>query len=376
MTKQQWSEKKQHYPYNVLDMVFGQIKKPEVVDCLRDEDEVVNIEEAIEKLVEPLPYEIRRIFYLHVQEGMTFEQIAESEELSVDVVHDRVALTLRHLRHPHQSKQLRDCLNYPMPMGAILGDVIGSRFEFHNHKSKEFDLFTLRNTFTDDSLMTIAVAKALCETKNGSDEEIKTATIRWMREIANLCPDVSWGTSFRHWLFVDPTPYNSYGNGAAMRVSFVGWIAKDEEEVKRLSGLVTEISHNHPEGLKGAEAVAMAIYLAQNGASMFQIKRRMLTYYPEIKGMTYASLVESYGWDETCQGTLPAALVCFFESKDFEDAIRNAISIGGDSDTVAAIVGSIAEAYYGGIPQGWKQMAKMYCDNELWDIIESIRWSR
>ena len=260
-----------------------------------------------------------------------------------------------------------------MPMGAIVGDIVGSRFEFNNLKSKEFELFTADDAITDDSLMTIAVADALCRAHKGSDDEIRAAAISSMQSLANLWPNVSWGGSFYFWLYAKPVPYNSYGNGAAMRVSFAGWIAENREEVKRFSRLVTEISHNHPEGIKGAEAVAMAVFLAKNGATMSELKREMCAYYPEIENMDYASLVKSYGWDETCQGTVPAALVCLFESIDFEDALRNAISIGGDSDTIGAIVGAIAEAHYG-LPRGMRQFAKLYCPEEVWRIVERIRW--
>ena len=162
----------------------------------------------------------------------------------------------------------------------------------------------------------------------------------------------TWGERFYRWFMGNHTPYNSYGNGAAMRVSPVGWIAESEDDVKYFSKLVTEVSHNHPEGIKGAEAVAMAIFLARIGTSMAEIRNRMIEYYPEIATMTVDKIRPEYGYDDagkwiSCQGSVPQAIVCFLESTDFEDAIRNAVSLGGDTDTQGCMAGAIAEAYYG-----------------------------
>lgn len=239
-------------------------------------------------------------------------------------------------------------------LGAILGDIVGSRFEFTDFHSKDFKMFLPVNHFTDDTLMTLAVASALVSTRNDRSLLEKTL-IREMKAIAHNYPNVSWGQKFYKWLFEYKVPVqlNSFGNGAAMRISPVGWVCDTLEETKKLAFRVTNITHNHPEGLKGAEAIAVAIFLARTGSSKEQIKKEMIKYYPFIKEMTIQKLLyNGYGMDEggnfvTCQGSVPQAICAFLESKDFEDAIRNAISLGGDSDTLACMTGSIAEAFYG-----------------------------
>ena len=257
--------------------------------------------------------------------------------------------------------------------GAILGDIIGSRFEHVNCRKKDFTLFSSVNRFTDDTLMTLAVAKALCRCGRGTDEELRDETIRCMRIMGAKYPVAGWGLQFDRWLrSKDPQPYNSYGNGAAMRISSVGEYARSAEEVRRLSRIVTGVSHNHPEGLKGAECVAMCVYLAVNGASKDEICRFIAAeYYPEITALSVKVLSKTYTFNESCQGTVPQAIVCFLEGEDFEDTIRNAVSIGGDSDTVAAIAGSIAEAYFG-IPEDMIEMAKIYLDDDLVLLAENI----
>ena len=242
-------------------------------------------------------------------------------------------------------------------LGALVGDVVGSRFEFKDFKSKDFKLFAENSRPTDDSLMTLAIAKALVRYK-GDESVLAELTTRYMRELARLHPNVGWGGGFYRWVFeIDPRPYNSFGNGAGMRVSPVGWVAETEEDVKRLSRIVTEITHGHPEGLLGAEAVAMAVFLARTGHSKEDIYRRMVTdYYPEIDTFTLDSIRPVYEIDDkglwvTCRGSIPQAMRAFFESESFEDAVRNAISIGGDADTIACMAGAIAEAYYGVPPE-------------------------
>lgn len=257
--------------------------------------------------------------------------------------------------------------------GAIIGDIVGSRFEHNNCRSKDFMLFTARNRFTDDTLMTLAVAKALCRCGRGSDEELRAETVRCMRIVGTKYPNAGWGMHFARWLrSEDPQPYNSYGNGAAMRISSVGEYARSAEEVKRLSRIVTGVSHNHPEGLKGAECVAMCVYLAVNGASKDEIRRLVAAeYYPEITALSIKVLSKTYTFNESCQGTVPQAIACFLEGEDFEDTIRNAVSIGGDSDTVAAIAGSIAGPFFG-IPEDMIEMAKIYLDDDLVLLAENI----
>lgn len=252
-------------------------------------------------------------------------------------------------------------------IGAIIGDIVGSRFEWNNIKSKDFDLFTAGCFFTDDSVMTIAVADALIRAKSNL-EILSEYAVESMQLIGRPFPDCGYGGSFYHWMYSDnPKPYGSYGNGAAMRVSACGFAAKSLEEAKALSKAVTEVTHNHPEGIKGAEATAVAIYLARSGYSIEEIQQHISTkYYP--MDFTLDEIRDTYEFNETCQDTVPQALKAFFESLDFEDAIRNAISIGGDSDTLAAITGGIAEAYYG-VPQDIKDKALNYLDEDLLQIV-------
>ena len=257
--------------------------------------------------------------------------------------------------------------------GAIIGDIVGSRFEHRNYRKKDFSLFSVRSCFTDDSLMTLAVAAALVKAGRADDAALKAETIRCMRALGAKYPYAGWGSSFAAWLREEsPKPYGSWGNGAAMRVSPVGDYARSEEEVKRLSRIVTGVSHDHPEGLKGAECVAMCVYLAKNGARKEQIFQRVQEeYYSEIASLSCEELSKTYTFNESCQGTVPQALTCFFEGKDFEDTIRNAVFIGGDSDTVGAIAGGVAEAFFG-IPQEYIYVAKLYLDDDLLQFAEKI----
>jgi len=248
-------------------------------------------------------------------------------------------------------------------LGAIIGDIAGSRFEFDNIRSKDFDLFAKDCNVTDDSIMTLAVAKAVLAC-NGDWERLGYNAVTYMREIGRKYPHCGFGGMFRRWVFSDdPVPYNSYGNGSAMRVSPCGFIGRTEDETVLLSRKVTEVTHNHPEGMKGAEAVSVAIFMARNGAVKNEIKERMEKDYYALN-FTLDSIREKYQFNETCQGTVPQAIEAFLESVSFEDAIRNAISIGGDSDTLAAITGGIAEAYYG-IPSELKSRALSYLDSGL-----------
>ena len=257
--------------------------------------------------------------------------------------------------------------------GAIIGDIVGSRFEHRNYRKKDFALFSVHSFFTDDTLMTLAVAKALCNRGRAQDIALYNETIRCMRRVGAKYPDAGWGSSFAQWLKAEnPQPYQSFGNGAAMRVSPVGEYARSEEEVGRLSKIVTNVSHNHPEGIKGAECVAMCVYLAKNGARKEQIFQRVKEeYYPEIVLLSCEELSKVYNSEIARQGTVPQALTCFFEGEDFEDTIRNAISIGGDSDTVAAIAGGVAEAFFG-IPTALIDVAKLYLDDDLLQLAENI----
>jgi len=261
-------------------------------------------------------------------------------------------------------------------LGAIIGDIVGSRFEFNNHRSKEFDLFTEDCFFTDDTVMTLAVAKALQESDPDAGD-LKENTVKYMQEIGRNYPDCGYGGRFYGWMFSDePEPYNSFGNGAAMRVSAcVDTVSRlDKEEyallLKRIH-CVTAVTHDHPEGLRGAEAVVLAALFARIGKSIEEIKEFMDEHYYRVD-FTLDEIRDTYRFNETCQETVPQALAAFYESKDFEDAIRNAISIGGDSDTLAAITGTIAEEYYG-IPARLQQTALSYLDDRLLDLYEDYQ---
>ena len=251
--------------------------------------------------------------------------------------------------------------------GAIIGDIVGSRFEFDNHKSKDFTLFTSECFFTDDTVMTLAVANALNKYETITDlEAFKQTLIKSMHEIGIHYPDSGYGCRFYGWIMNKRTePYNSFGNGSAMRVSPVSWYAKSLDEAETLAKATAEVTHNHPKGIKGAVSVAGAIYLARTGHTMAEIKEYVSKFYKI--DFTLDEIRPNYGFYETCQDSVPQAFEAFFESVGFEDAIRNAISIGGDSDTIAAITGSVAEAYYG-ISDKLKETAVYYLDERLLKI--------
>ena len=251
-------------------------------------------------------------------------------------------------------------------LGVMIGDVVGSLFERHNCKSKNFKFFIPGSRATDDTVMSLAVAAALLDT-NGKEADLTRHAVARMQEMGRCYPSAGYGGNFFRWIFkTNPQPYNSWGNGAAMRVAPCAYAATSIEEVKRLSQIVTEVTHNHPEGIKGAEAVAIAIYLARTGSRKEEIREVILRDYYKID-FTIDSIRDSYFFDVSCQGSVPQALQAFFESTDFEDAIRNAISIGGDSDTIAAITGGVAEAYYG-VPAELRTKVLGYLDAKQMDI--------
>ena len=256
-------------------------------------------------------------------------------------------------------------------IGAIFGDVVGSIYEFDNIKTKEFELFDKECFFTDDSVMTIAIAGALLQTEEINEENLedfKENLITVMHEIGVKYPDCGYGGHFYVWMLSNKKePYNSFGNGSAMRVSSVGWYAKTLKEAELIAKATAEVSHNHLEGIKGAVATSGAVFLARTGANMEELKKYISKYY--TIDFTIDEIRPVYKFNETCQETVPQAMQAFFESTSFEDAIRNAISIGGDSDTLAAITGAVAEAYYG-IPDDLKETALSYLDERLLDITE------
>ena len=239
--------------------------------------------------------------------------------------------------------------------GALLGDMIGSPYEFdRGNKTKDFPLFISTSEFTDDSVMTIAVAQALMDTlgKNGSqdqvDIDIRYAVQRSMQKWGQRYPDAGYGAKFYYWLRDrNPEPYNSWGNGSAMRVSSVGWLYDTLEYTRHVARLTAEITHNHPEGIKGAEATASAIFLARTGYDKNQIRDYIVNEFGYDLSRTCDEIRPTYRHVESCQQTVPEAITAFLEGTSFEDVIRTAVSLGGDCDTLTCIAGSIAEAYYG-----------------------------
>ena len=234
--------------------------------------------------------------------------------------------------------------------GAILGDIIGSPFEFdRGDKTKKFDLFSEGCGFTDDSVMTIAVGEALLAVgPEAAVKEIEEAVASNMQDWGKRYPHAGYGGSFRHWLKENnPKPYGSYGNGSAMRVSAAGWLYDSIERTREVARATANVTHNHPEGIKGAEATASAIYMARNGSSKEEIKEYIEREFHYDLSRTLDNIRPYYHHVESCQETVPEAIIAFLESKDFEDAVRNAVSLGGDTDTLGAITGSIAEAYFG-----------------------------
>lgn len=249
-------------------------------------------------------------------------------------------------------------------LGAIIGDTVGSRFEFNNHRSKNFELFTKENFFTDDTVMTLAVAEIMKKGYVNDKNKIIDILKKWGRNY----PGRGYGGRFLSWLLTDERlPYYSYGNGAAMRISPVAWYAKNENEVKEYAKKVTEVTHDHPEGLKGAEVTAMCIYYARIGKGKDFIKKYVEQHYNI--DFDYEDLKKNYWFNETCQNSVPQAIYCFLISEDFEDCLRTTISIGGDCDTTAAISCAIAEAYYG-IPKKIVNKIKTYLNEEMKEVLE------
>jgi len=248
-------------------------------------------------------------------------------------------------------------------LGAIIGDIVGSVYEWHNNKTKDFPLFRGDCFFTDDTVMTVAVAEAI--NNGGKSNDFIDSMKAWGR----LYPDAGYGGRFGGWVFSDDRePYNSWGNGSAMRISPCAWAYNTLDEVEKAAENCAAVTHNHPEGIKGAQATAAAIFLARKGKSKDEIR----TYISEKYGYDFCRTLDeirpTYRFNESCQETVPEAIIAFLESNDFEDAIRNAISIGGDSDTLAAITGSIAEAAYG-VPEEMRQQALGFLDERLWTAV-------
>ncbi|MCD7926843.1 MAG: ADP-ribosylglycohydrolase family protein [Bacteroides sp.] len=252
-------------------------------------------------------------------------------------------------------------------IGAIAGDIIGSVYEFNNTKTKDFPLFSDDSSYTDDSIMTVAVADWLL---HGGE------LAKVMQHYGNKYPNPmgGYGSRFAIWLHeVDPKPYNSWGNGAAMRVSPVGWYFDSLEETLRVAKETAIVTHNHPEGIKGAQAVAVAIFLARNEKSREYIKEFVEKNFGYDLNRNCDDIRLNYEFDESCQGTVPEAIIAFLESRDFEDAIRLAVSLGGDSDTLACITGGIAEAFYKyRIPCSIRDKVRILLDDDLWRVVKEF----
>ncbi len=249
-------------------------------------------------------------------------------------------------------------------LGAIAGDVIGSVHEYISTKTTDFPLFDPRCFFTDDSVMTIAVARAILTGQ---------PYIEPVREIGRQFPHCGYGGHFYEWMFSnDPRPYNSWGNGSAMRASPVGFAFDTEADVLREARLTAEFTHNHPEGIKGAQASALAVFLARKGASKETIRWRIQSDFGYNLQRTCDEIRPGYHFDVSCQGTVPEAIVAFLDSTSFEHAVRLAISLGGDADTLACITGGIAQAYYGGVPAAIALKVKSLLTPELLEITEAF----
>jgi ADP-ribosylglycohydrolase len=252
----------------------------------------------------------------------------------------------------------------PCLLGALAGDIIGSVYEYSAQKSTDFLLFCEDSELTDDSILTLAVADAILNNRS---------YLECIRKYALEYPNSGYGGMFRQWMHAaNPQPYNSFGNGSAMRVSPVGWAFDTIEDVLREAEQSAAVTHNHPEGIKGAQAIALSIFLARKGESKEKIKQEVVSRFGYNLDETIDELRPIYEFNETCQETVPQAIIAFLESEDFEDAIRKAISLGGDADTLAAITGSIAEAYYGGIPEEIAIEVKQRTPQELWDVVEQF----
>ena len=255
--------------------------------------------------------------------------------------------------------------------GAILGDMIGSPYEFDmGDKTKDFPLFSEYSRFTDDSVMTIAVADAFLDAQPNADIEwIRNRLVRGMQRYGKELPHAGYGGMFRRWLrSKDPQPYGSYGNGSAMRVSAVAWIYDDLETVRSMARLSAEVTHNHQEGIKGAEATASAIYLARTGKSKEEIQTYIVENFGYDLSRTCDEIRPGYYHKESCQETVPEAITAFLEGESFEDVIRTAVSLGGDCDTLTCIAGAMAEGFYG-VPEELKQECRNRLGKNLLEVL-------
>ncbi|RJP82803.1 MAG: ADP-ribosylglycohydrolase family protein [Candidatus Zixiibacteriota bacterium] len=245
-------------------------------------------------------------------------------------------------------------------LGAIAGDIIGSRFEYRPVKTADFELLHPGCTFTDDTVLTVALAEAILRGRSYAE---------LMREYYRRYPDAGYGLGFHHWaLSASSQPYNSYGNGAAMRISPAGYAFDTLEETLARAEEYTAVTHNHPEGVKGGQATAAAIFLARTGSSKDQIREFITARFGYNLSRTLAQIRPTYHFQESCQGTVPEAIIAFLESTGWEDAVRLAVSLGGDSDTLGCITGGIAQAFYGGVPETVARWALEQLDGHLREV--------
>ena len=249
-------------------------------------------------------------------------------------------------------------------LGAIAGDILGSIHEFHPIKTKNFDLLNSECVFTDDTVMTAAVADSLMN---------KIPYVESLQMWGRKYPRAGYGGWFSKWIDSDfPKPYNSFGNGSAMRCSSVGWLFEDEGSVLEEAKKSAEVTHNHPEGIKGAQAVALGVMLCRQGSTKLEIQEKLEDLFDYDLSQTMEQVKFNYSFDVTCQGSVPQAITAFLESEDFEDAIKNAISLGGDADTQACIAGALAEAFYMKIPDQIKEFVLTRITPDILDVLHQL----
>ena len=256
-----------------------------------------------------------------------------------------------------------------------MGDMIGAPFEFDlGDKTKDFEMFTEATEFTDDTVMTIAVAEALMATADLTDlAAVRAAVVKSMQKWGRRYHDAGFGGTFYHWLDLrNPQPYGSFGNGSAMRVSSVAWLVDDADQVRELAKATADVTHNHPEGVKGAQATAVAIFMARKGKTKEEIRKAVEEEYGYDFSRSLAEIRPHYHFEVTCQKSVPEAFQCFFEGDSYESVVRNAVSLGGDADTQAAIAGAIAEAYYG-IPEEIVKEARNRLPEDMRAVAEAFR---
>jgi ADP-ribosylglycohydrolase len=250
-------------------------------------------------------------------------------------------------------------------IGAIAGDIIGSVYEHRPIKTKHFPLFSQGCRFTDDTVLTVAVADAILSGRSFTES---------VHDFGHRYPRAGYGGAFQAWLMArEAQPYGSWGNGSAMRVSPVGWAFDSEEEVLEQARLSAAITHDHPEGVKGAQAVALAVFLARSGCSREELRARIAAFSGYDLGVSVDDIRPDYEFDVSCQGTVPQAVVCVLDSDSWEDAVRNAVSLGGDSDTLACIAGAMAEAFYGEVPETVRERAVRFLPHDLASVVEDFR---